>query len=86
MAWSCLYGGVMNLFSSGWLLEVLGLAEVEPIGTAAITVGILAMILGIHFFPRLLGEMDRYCTFRPEQNTQLKNLQMNYASRVNQVS
>lgn len=57
-----------------WLQRVLGLAQVEPIGTRPLfTVGILAMILGIQLFSiGLLGEMIRYFTFRPEQEFSIK--------------
>ena len=70
-------GGVIEFYlAGGWLLRVLGLAEVEPIGTRPLfTVGILAMILGIQLFSTgLLGEMIRYFTFRPEQEYTIKRI------------
>ena len=64
-------GSLINLYLAVlWLLrEVGGVAGIGPIGTRPLlTVGVLAMILGIQLISiGLLGEMLRYFTFRPTE-------------------
>ncbi|NJN53469.1 MAG: hypothetical protein HC804_01185 [Anaerolineae bacterium] len=63
-------GGLINLYLAFlWLIRLLNLAEVAPIGTRPLfAVGILAMILGVQLISLgLISEMIRYFTYRPTE-------------------
>ncbi len=71
-------GTLINLYLAFlWLLrEVGGVAGIGPIGTRPLlTVGVLAMILGIQLISiGLLGEMLRYFTFRPAEEYAIRRV------------
>jgi len=71
-------GTIINLYLAFlWLWrEVGGRADIAPIGTRPLlTVGVLAMILGIQLISiGLLGEMLRYFSFRPTEEYAIRRV------------